>query len=151
MIDELAMLKSGAMISVDDEISKQFTGQEDFVINQVERYDVDGVDIAIAELGDYSLIVTYLSGSMICAICEGFGEEIDCFDSDDFADEIVLCGGEEDFVYQKGQAAYATSDTPSFCEYFTSDYHLDYLMVSEDSDCVNVYRGICVDEDSVIL
>jgi len=153
MIEQISELKSGSMISIDDETSKQITGREDFVVNGIEHFIVDDIDITLVDLDQYSLVVTWFKGDAICSVCEEHTEQIAYLDeAEDFIEELEFPCGEVDIVYQKSQAVHSNDDdVPSFCEYYTSDHHMDYLLIREETDSLTVYRGFTVDPNDVIL
>jgi len=153
MIDEIARLELGSMISIDDEVSKRFTSQEDFVVGDIQDFSIEGVSILVVELNDYWLVATDLHGETTCAICESYGEEIDYIDdNDDFAEEINIHMGEDDVFYQKGQALYSDEyDIPSFCEYFSQNNYINYLLIQEGAESITAYRGMAIEPENIIL
>ena len=153
MIEEIAQLDLGIMITIDEEVSKRFTSQEDFTVGSVQEFNVGGVTILVVELGDYCLVATNFHGDTDCAICEEVQKEIDYLDeSDDFAEEIEICTGGENELYQKGQSVYSTGDDmPSFCEYTNHEGHVNYLLIREEEKDIIIYRGIAVETENVIL
>lgn len=153
MIEEIAQLEAGAMISIDEEVSKRFTTHEDYVVGVVQEFNVESVTILVVELGNYCLVATDLHGDVNCAICEELHEEIDYLDeADDFANEIEFRMGEAESTYHKRQAVYSTDyELPSFCEYTSQDDYKNFLLVRENAEDVILYHGIAVETENVIL
>ncbi len=153
MIDELKQLKPTSMLTIDDESSRQLTGSEDLTVTDSWKYDYDGTCIVFVELDANYLIAHNLTGETKCFVCEEYDSGEQYFDADeqDFLDEIELEGGDDCPIYEATNCVYAGEDsTPSLCEY-SADHHFDYMLIVKHEEKVMVYRGIEIEEGSIIL
>ena len=153
MIDDLRHLHRKNMITIDNEICKQITGGEDFAIEDIEYAQTDTEQIVIVCLGEYYLIATDMGGEESFAMCEVYDEGTEYLDNDEvsFLDNITITSSE-------GRTTYSLTNTTSeleldfaFCEYCTNNDHYDYLLVKRDLESVIVYRGVSIEEDSVVI
>lgn len=153
MIDRLLTLNANDMISVDEDSSKQFTGCEDFVISEINKYNYDGAEIVIVSLDDYTLIASSLTGDARFAICELYDEGEEYLEDDRFTEVLELTGGESVECYELNEAVYSDegNETTGFAEYTLADGFYNFLIVHKSHKHVLVYRGITVEEDNIIL
>jgi hypothetical protein len=159
MIEQLEQLQPGEMLTIDNEVSKQLTGLEDFSVEGTSRFEFDGQQVIIIEMNTYNLIATDMGGDLKFAICEEYDEacgspvsETDYLGPErKFLDEIELIGGELSVVYLMTNASSPDEeDDDAFAEYTATDYY-NYLLIWRQSNCVSVYRGIMVREDALLL
>ncbi len=151
MIEALKKLKPGAMLTIDAEVSKDFTNQEDFVVEASQEYNCDGTEVVIVTLGDFTLTATNISGDTKFSICEHYDDGDSYVDGDDFFDEIEVAGGEGDDEYQKIDAVYACDEGDTAFGEYTSSCHFNYILIHTNKDGTLLYRGIEVTEDQIIL
>jgi len=153
MIEALTQLKPQSMISIDDELSKQFTACEDFIVDSIERFNVDGVDVVILTLGEFYLFAHNITSNIQFTICEAYDDGayyID-IDEDDFVEEVELETGEDISLYQRMHTIYSLDDNPSFAEFSCHDAYFTNVIVQKSSDDLIIYRGIAVEPANVIL
>lgn len=152
MIDELKQIKSKSMLTIDDESSRQFTGSEDLTVTDSWRYDYDDTCIVFVELDAHYLVAHNLLGETRYFVCEEYDSGEQYFDAteEDFLDEVELEGGDDCPVYEATSCVYSGEDTPDLCEY-SADHHFDYMLIVKHEDEVLVYRGVEIEEGSIIL
>jgi len=152
MIDDLKELHHNDMLTIDNEICRQITGLEDFTINQIDYVQTDSEQIVLIEIDDYYLIATDIGGIEKFAICELFDEGISYLDSDEsFLDKIKLKGGEGSINYICSDMSSTSESDFTFCEYTTNEDYYNYLIIQQSPYVVNVYRGVTIDENNIVL
>lgn len=151
MIEELQQLEENAMITIDSDSSKNLTGLEDFVVDYVYSYNCDDTEIVMISLGEYFLIASNISGENKYAICENYDDADEYIEDEAFLEVIEISGGENVDQYQQIAAIYTCdNEDTNFCEY-SSDSDFNYAMIYADKDKTELYRGVEIDEDQIIL
>lgn len=152
MFDLLSKLPKKSMITIDEKSSRNFTGCEDFVVDEIQVFTYNNIEILNINLGDFYLIGSNLDGDTKLAICELYDEGFKFLDSDreSFADEIEI-----DTISYKSTFSTLEDDADeyqiAFCEYTSTESILDYLLIKKDDDHVMVFQGIEIYEPNIIL
>ena len=156
MIDELKQINRKSMLTIDEDAAKQFTGIEDLTVTDQWHYDYDSVAVVFVEFDTYYLIANNFLGEVRYFLCEEYDTGEEYFDTadQDFLPEIQLISGDDSPLYAQSHAPWHNDDdddeVAAVCEY-AAEHHFDYMIVVWHEGSVVAYRGLEINEDSILL
>lgn len=152
MFDELIELGPEDNLTIDNDESRQLTGQEDFKVTASEFYETDGGEICIVNLGDYFLVSHAFSGSPRYFVYELYddGEGLYC-KNDNFVKKIIIESGDRGKAIYRRNDVYTAEDSEISFADFRSDNYFEYILLKRNIDDVEVMRGFEINESDIVI